>query len=132
MLLLSAVALLLFWADAASAEKDGWDVYRLARPQGIAKMVNQSPALGKILAPFGVPKGPPIEYDRTVTMDSVTIVIGPSEPAWETRKWIPVIKKNDIVLLKGDPPYPAKAYNVIEQRGNLVYIAINTGLLRRQ
>lgn len=108
---LSAAALLLFWADAASAqEKEGWDVYRRARPAGLAKL----PApVGKLLAPFGVPEGPPIEYDRTVNMDSVTIVIGPSEPMFSYDKFITVITKNDVVLLKGNPPDDRKRYNDI-------------------
>lgn len=101
-------------SDVCAQEQEGWDVYRKARPKGIAKLSVQSPALGKILAPLGIPEGPPIEYDRTVTMDSVTIVIGPSEPDqfYGFPKSKPKFKKDDVVLLKANPPNGWTGYNL--------------------
>ena len=109
-----AATLLLFWADAASA-KDGWDLYRKARPTGLAKLVADSYVAGKVLTPFGVPEGPPIEYDRTANMDSVTIVIGPIGPDffYSYPEWPARFASHDVILLKGNPPNSNKEYTII-------------------
>jgi len=90
MLLLSAVALLLFWADAASAEKE-WIVYKKSEPLSF-----YSGALGKLLAPYGVPEKPPFEYDRTLTLADITVTLFPG--IYQNL----FIKSTDVVLITGE------------------------------
>jgi len=91
MMFVIGAAVLLAGTNAASAE-EGWKVYRKARPNPVFK----AEAVAKILAPFGISSGPPIEEAPDVTMDQVTMTLYEGE--YENLR----IRSTDIVFLAGN------------------------------
>ena len=94
MLLLSAIALLLFWADAASAKEIKG--YSWVGPTGLAKIVTRNYVAGKVLAPWGAPTFPNIAQNRTYRKSDANIIL--EESSKYHNLWI---DENEIVWTEG-------------------------------
>ena len=70
------IAFDMFVLILASQADAQWQSYRKTQPPEYL----ENPAVAKIIAALGVPKGPPIEYDRTIKLEDATMsLIGPLE-----------------------------------------------------
>ncbi len=117
MMLFAGAFALLLGSGAASAAEEGWEVYRKARPNPL----RNSPAVAKILAPFGQVPELPIEPAPNVLRDKVNITLEPG--TYENL----YIKGTDIVLVTGDESsglnwiYVTGEGNVIEPGAIVLY-----------
>ncbi|MBI4032080.1 T9SS type A sorting domain-containing protein [Candidatus Berkelbacteria bacterium] len=112
MMLFAGALALLLGSSAASADEEGWEVYRKARP----KLALKSAAVARVLVPFGQVPEPPLELDYIIRnredllkIINVTLEGGPTgrDPLVIQNLYL---KSTDRVLLTGRERYNNGSY----------------------